>query len=136
MQSEILYDDDKNKYFIIELRPEGWIYIRWIGEISDEKVRNGGKMAIIHTERSGCKYLINDNRELEGNWLTSIDWIENEMVPGLVKAGNKFIAHVLSPEFITKFSAIELEARLGKQSFKIFYKLDEAEKWIRSKMKD
>jgi hypothetical protein len=135
MGQETLYDEHNSKYFTIELLPEGWIYSQWIGEISDEKVHAGGKMILAFTEKTGCAYLINDNREQEGSWLTALDWIENELEPGLIKAGNRLIAHVLSKEFIAKFSAIELEARLNKPSFKIFYELKDAEEWIQSKLK-
>ena len=133
MEKEILNDGNRT-FYTIELRPEGWLYACWKGEITDDKVRQGGNLAISVTEKTQCKYLINDNSDLEGSWLTAIDWIEQELTPKLIKAGNKFIAHVLSPSFITKFSAVELNERLKKDYVKLFTTLEDAETWIKSKI--
>jgi len=133
MEKEILTDAGKT-FYTIELNPEGWLHARWIGEITDKKVQEGGKLIILFTKKTGCQYLVNDNRELEGSWLSAIDWIEQELMPDLIKAGNMYIAHILSPDFITKFSAVELNERLKKDHFKLFTSLDEAETWIKSKI--
>jgi hypothetical protein len=134
MEKEILKDAGNNTFYTIELCPEGWLHARWIGKITDKKVQEGGKLAILFTKNTGCQYLINDNLELVGSWLSAIDWIEQELTPNLIEAGNKYIAHILSPDFITKFSAVELNERLKKDHFKLFTSLEEAETWIKSKI--
>jgi len=123
---------DKGKaFFRLEMHPEGWLQCTWFGNISDKKVREGGIKMIEATKKTGCPYLINDNTQLEGSWLSAIDWIESELEPALRKAGNKFTAHILAKDFISKFSAIELEARLSRETLKMFYSQDEAEEWMR-----
>lgn len=130
-----LQDRDGNVFFSIELNDNGWLFCSWNGEITDDKVVEGGNALAKAVEDTRCPYLINDNRQLEGSWLSAMDWIVSDLEPRLRKAGNRFIAHILSPEFITKFSAVELEARLDQPSFKLFYDLESAENWMQSNMK-
>jgi hypothetical protein len=134
VKTQVLYDAHKQPYFSIELTKNGWLYASWEGEIDENKVIAGANSILEASKITGCAYLVNDNSKLEGSWLNSIDWLIDDFVPKLAKAGNKYIAHVLSPEFITKFSAIELEARLGPNGFELFYDIEKAEDWIRQKI--
>ena len=134
MDKIILRDETGYEYYSVELNNSGWIYSRWAGEITEEKIKQGGVTLVSFASESAFPYVINDNRELAGSWLSSVDWIEEELTPKLIEAGVKFIAHILSPDFITKFSAVELEARDLDFQFKLCSDLDEAEEWIKLKM--
>lgn len=134
MKKEILYDDEGKEFYSVELKSSGWLFSRWSGEITESKVRQGSECLAKFVAASSCQYVVNDNRKLSGSWLSSIDWIEKELTPKLSNSGVRYIAHILSPEFITKFSAIELEARRLNFRFKLFVDLHDGEQWIKSIM--
>lgn len=112
---------------------EGWIYNCWIGVISDEIVRKGGEINLGQIERFKTTCILNDNRQLTGNWSESNDWIENEYMPRAIKLGLKYIAHVFSAKFITKFSAVDLSTRDLPLIFNTFDNTYDAENWLRNK---
>ena len=128
-----LFDEDGNLYFYCEYNDEeDWIYNCWIGSISDDRVKLGGEMILEEIEKRNTKQILNDNRKLSGNWSESNDWLENEYLPRAAKLGMKYIAHVFSPNFITKFSAVDLSTRDLPIIFEAFGDIAEAENWLRS----
>ena len=54
---------------------------------------------------------------------------------GASKEGLKYVAHVFSPKFITKFSAVDLEVRDLPVSFETFDNIENAQDWLRQKIK-
>ena len=112
-------------------KKEEWIYNCWIGTISDNIVKKGGGINLELIEKFGCKYILNDNRLLIGNWSDSNDWIENEYIPNAISLGLRYIAHVFSPKFITKFSAVDLSSRDLPLTFKTFDNISSAQSWLR-----
>ena len=122
-------------FFSEYIQDKGWIYSCWTGEISDEIVKKGGLINLQMIERFKTCYILNDNRHLTGSWSESNDWIENEYIPQAIALGLKYIAHVFSPKFITKFSAVDLGTRDLPLVFKTFDSISEAEFWLQ-KMKD
>jgi len=131
-----LKDENGEICFYTEfIENESWIYNCWIGKISDDVIKKGASINLQQIEKYDCKYILNDNRDLAGNWSESNDWIENEFMPKAIALGLKFIAHVFSPKFITKFSAVDLSSRDLPLIFKTFDNLTTAEDWLR-KMKE
>ena len=49
-----------------------------------------------------------------------------------VANGLKYMAHVHSSKFITRFSAVDLGTRVKDFEFKLFEQLSEAEQWLHS----
>jgi len=134
LERQVLHDSNKKEFYSIESTQTGWILAQWHGEINEEKVKQGGLKSLEVIQATGCPYLINDNRDLKGSWLEANDWIEQELMPKLFKAGLRYVAHIYSPEFITRFSAVDLESRLQSIDFRLFSELSLAEDWIRSVM--
>lgn len=126
-----LKDENGNICFYTEFdEKENWIYNCWIGIITDSIVRKGANINLLQIEKYNCRYILNDNRQLAGNWSESNDWIENEYMPKAIALGLKYIAHVFSPKFITKFSAVDLSTRDLPLIFKTFDSLSAAEDWL------
>jgi len=134
LERQVLHDSNKKEFYSIESTQTGWILAQWHGEINEERVKQGGLKSLEVIQATGCPYLINDNRDLKGSWLEANDWIEQELMPKLFKAGLRYVAHIYSPEFITRFSAVDLESRLQSIDFRLFSELSLAEDWIRSVM--
>ena len=131
-----LHDSNNNPCFFCDyIEEEGWVYSCWIGEISDDLVREGANLTLDLISETGSKCVVNDNRQLTGNWSESNDWLENEYLPNAAKVGMEFIAHVFSPKFITKFSAVDLSTRDLPIIFRTFVDIGEAEDWMRSQIK-
>jgi hypothetical protein len=112
---------------------EGWVYNCWMGSISDEIVQNGAMISFDLIKKYDSHSILNDNRQLSGNWSGSNDWIENEYMPSAVAVGLKYIAHVFSPKFITKFSAVDLGTRDLPLIFRNFVDFEEAQQWLRER---
>jgi len=131
-----LTDKEGNVCFFSEFsEEEGWVYNCWMGSISDEIVQKGAMLSLDLIRKYNSHFILNDNRQLSGNWSGSNDWIENEYMPSAVAVGLKYIAHVFSPKFITKFSAVDLGTRDLPVIFQNFVDFDEAQKWLREKIK-
>ena len=131
-----LKDENGNIFFFNRyIKSEGWIYSCWSGSVSDEQVKLGAAKNLPLIKEHKCGFILNDNRELSGNWSASNDWIEEEFLPQAADAGLKYIAHVFSPKFITKFSAVDLGVRDLPVISKTFNNLEKAQEWLREKMK-
>ena len=70
---------------------------------------------------------------LTSNFLEINEWIEANVVPVAVQSGLRYMAHVLSPKFITRFSGIDLGLRMKPVEFHAFKERKKAEKWLNSK---
>jgi len=51
------------------------------------------------------------------------------------KEGLKYVAHVFSPKFITKFSAVDLGVRDLPVIFETFDNMQDAQEWLRERIK-
>ena len=112
----------------------GWIYINWIGDIDLEDVKRGTHAYLDLLAISSCKKLLNDNSLLTSNFLEINEWIEENVVPVAVKSGLKYMAHILSPKFIARFSGIDLGSRMEPVDFHTFKKISQAQKWLKAKI--
>lgn len=128
----ILFDSDGNEYFSISPGNDSlWLYAKWSGEIKKEKLEKGAYAILDAIKQTECPLLLNDNRELKGNWLNSNDWLESDLNPRLYNAGLRYIAHIISPKFITKFSAVDLVNRPLATTLKIFEDPRDAKAWLK-----
>ncbi|WP_339608520.1 hypothetical protein, partial [uncultured Roseivirga sp.] len=125
-QDEIFYEANLDQ-------ENGWIYINWIGDIELEDVKRGTQAYLDLLAISGCRKLLNDNSLLTSNFLEINEWIEANVVPVAVQSGLRYMAHILSPKFIARFSAIDLGLRMKPVEFHAFKEIGKAEKWLKSK---
>lgn len=134
MYNETFKDKAGNTYLVIEESKEGYLYVSWEGKSKDDNVRNGADHILNALDKAKVSGILNDNRELQGNWSGLNDWIESDFIPKLFAKGLRYIAHIFSPHFITKFSSIDLETRNLMVEFKTFNDEDSAYGWLSSKV--
>lgn len=134
MNKQIIRNVKDEVFYEANLDQEnGWIYINWIGDIDLEDVKKGTHAYLDLLAISGCNKLLNDNTELTSNFLEINEWIEENVVPRAVNSGLRYMAHILSPKFITRFSGIDLGLRMKPVDFHSFKKVSKAKKWLESK---
>lgn len=134
MNKQIIRNANNEIFYEANLDQEnGWIYINWVGDIDLEDVKKGTNAYLDLLAISGSSKLLNDNSELTSNFLEINEWIEENVVPIAVESGLRYMAHILSPKFIARFSAIDLGLRMKPVDFHAFKKRSKAEKWLKSK---
>lgn len=111
----------------------GWIYLNWIGDIELDDIKKGVNAYLDLLSITGINRLLNDNTQYKGNFIEINGWIAEQLIPRGLDLGLRYFAHVLSPQFISRFSAVDLGLRVKPIEFKAFKTLGEAEKWLRSK---
>lgn len=121
------------KFLEISLEPEnGWIRCTWFGNASIADISRGsGRYAEI-LSATGCPKLLNDNTRFEANWVAFNDELEQGRLQQAYKNGLRYLAHVHSSRFITRFSAVDLGTRITNFEFKLFEQLADAEHWLRT----
>lgn len=125
-QDEIFYEANLDQ-------DNGWIYVNWIGDVELEDVKRGTRAYLDLLAISGCRKLLNDNSLLTSNFLEINEWIEAKILPLAVQSGLRYMAHVLSPKFIARFSGVDLGLRIKPVEFQAFKDMGQAEKWLKSK---
>ena len=134
MLNKELKDGKGEVYLTIDGSDEGFLTVSWKGKISLDNLKDGAKAVKESVSAAKVCGILNDNRELSGNWIAANDWIETTFIPELYAAGLRFIAHIFSPHFITKFSSIDLETRKLPIEFKTFSDPEKAEFWLTEKV--
>lgn len=123
------------KSVFIELKRDSstnCLIANWIGMLGFEEVKTGALAVIEEIKDSGYQSLINDNRQVIGDWRVANDWIMNDWLPLALENNLQKFAHILSPYYYGKLSAEDLQSRIGGQlEMKIFQNEEEAKKWIR-----
>ncbi len=128
---EIVTTDQGVKYLEISHEPEnGWIRCTWYGNVSIGDISKGASKYADVLKTTRCSKLLNDNRFFEANWVAFNDILEQGTMRENVANGLRYMAHVNSPKFITRFSAVDLGTRVKEFEFKIFDKLQDAEDWL------
>ena len=130
---QTLQTNDGIKYLEISYEPEnGWIRCSWFGNVPVSYISEGIDRYQELLKKTHCTKLLNDNTAFEANWIVLNDKIENEGMEESVKNGLRYMAHVNSSRFITRFSAVDLGTRVRHFEFKIFEELKDAEDWLRN----
>ncbi|MGW8124169.1 hypothetical protein ACV07N_16035 [Roseivirga echinicomitans] len=134
MNKQIIRNAKDEIFYEASLDQEnGWIYINWIGDIEIEDVKRGTEAYLELLAISGSRKLLNDNSLATSNFLDVNEWIEKNIVPIAIQSGLRYMAQVLSPKFIVRFSAVDLGLRMKPVEFQAFKEIKSAEKWLRSK---
>jgi hypothetical protein len=75
----------------------GWLYVDWKGQLSPQSVRDGCERLLDWVVATGCRLILNDNTQVIGGWHAAADWIADDFLPRLRRAGVLSVAWVQSP---------------------------------------
>jgi hypothetical protein len=123
------YDD----YITIELDPNNWLYVDWIGYQTEKSVMEGCEKileALIHYKVSK---VLNDNTRVIGIWTPAAEWVGANWLPRMEAAGLKQFAWVYSPSRMSQVSTDEaIKSTPLPSLIQTFYDKNEAWKWLLS----
>ena len=95
-----------NEYLSIVCNDEQrWVEVNWIGYQNFESVQNGGMQMLEILKASGFTKVLNDNREVLGNWSEASDWAGTVWFPMMIDAGLRDFAWVFSPSIFAQLAA-------------------------------
>lgn len=111
----------------------GRVEVNWVGYQNVESVQQGGLKMIEVLKSSGLRKVLNDNREVLGNWSEASDWAGTVWFPLMVKAGLEHFAWVFSPSIFAQFAAQKsFDLSDGKANVRFFHDIDQATEWLDS----
>lgn len=117
---EVSYDAEK-----------GWLKSNWIGYQNLESVQKGCAIILELLKKNHCTRMINDNRQVVGNWSEAVDWGNQIWFPAVGKAGLKKLAWIYSPSTFARISAQRaLNVMIGDITAQFFTDWDEAVDWL------
>lgn len=110
---------------------EEWMEVNWTGYQNFESVQNGGLQMIKVLKSSGLKKVLNDNREVLGNWSEASDWAGKVWFPLMIEAGLQDFAWVFSPSIFAQLAAQKsVDVSDGKANVRFFHDMEEAKRWL------
>ena len=123
-------------FFRWELDKENnWLYLNWIGYISDENGRNATKLFLELLREHQCTSVLNDNREVCGPWgggEAGSKWLQETVFPAAAALGLKYMAHILAPNIAAALSSQDLHRRVdGHFEMRIFGEMEKGKAWLR-----
>ncbi|WP_412468111.1 MASE3 domain-containing protein [Pedobacter sp. KLB.chiD] len=122
-----------NEYLTISCNDQqGWMEANWTGHHNFKSVQNGGLKMVELLRSSGLKKVLNDNREVLGNWSEASDWAGKVWFPMMTGAGLQNFAWILSPSIFAQLAAQKsFDVSDGKANVRFFYDIEEAKRWLR-----
>lgn len=124
---------DGSVYLTVERnRAENWIHARWHGRQTLGSIMDGGLTYVDMLRAEPCPKLLNDHRDLTGDFSDANSWIEEVWTPLIITAGLRYIAQVLSPDIFGQLAIENLQMRIGDLlHIHLFDELDAAQHWLR-----
>ncbi|WP_207432699.1 STAS/SEC14 domain-containing protein [Sabulibacter ruber] len=107
-----------------------FIYVNWMGYLTEENVKSGAKAYTQALANAGFNCVLNDTRLIIGSWNHSMDWVLNEWAPAAAKAGLKRFAMLANPESFGGSSAALFLQELKDFEARAFDNPDAAKKWL------
>ena len=125
---------DGSTYLTVERnRAENWIHAQWYGPQTLGSIMDGGLTYVDMLRAEPCPKLLNDHRELTGNFTEANPWIEQVWTPLILDAGLRYFAQVLSPDIFGQLAIENLQLRIGEVfEMRMFASLEAAQQWLRS----
>ena len=112
-----------------------WLYLNWMGYVSKENGFRGSEEFLEILKQHHFKFLLNDNRKLEGPWgggEEGTKWLEEYLFPNAAKAGLRYFAHVLSPGMSSALMAQDLHHKInGTITMRLFGEMEKAQQWLK-----
>lgn len=133
MQNELL--NNLNKPFLRWQfdQENNWLYLNWIGYISNENVLKGMDFVLKLLRQESYAYLLNDNRNLCGPWSGDHELIKNTLIPQMKEAGLQYLAHVLAPNVAGALSAQNFHRVMSNYiNMQLFGNIEKAQQWLKS----
>ncbi|GAB2550179.1 hypothetical protein [Rufibacter soli] len=111
----------------------GWIYVKWDGHISAENVVEVAEKYLTLQASVQCPKLLNDKREVTGDWAEANDWLQYEWLPKVQENGLRYFALVIPRHLLELATARDLERRFSHTlKVRLFYDVGTAERWLDS----
>ena len=125
---------DGSVYLTVERnRAENWIHARWQGRQTLGSIMDGGLTYVDMLRAEPCHKLLNDHRDLAGDFSDANSWIEEVWTPLIITAGLRYFAQVLSPDIFGQLAIENLQVRIGNLlHIHLFDDLDAAQNWLRA----
>jgi anti-sigma regulatory factor (Ser/Thr protein kinase) len=126
-----------NEYLTISCNDQQeWMEVNWTGHQHFKSVQNGGLQMIELLKSSGLKKVLNDNREVLGNWSEASDWAGKVWFPMMIEAGLQDFAWIFSPSIFAQLAAQKsFDVSDGKANVRFFYDIEEAKRWLKEPTK-
>lgn len=103
----------------------------WKGHVSAEDIIAAGNAYLRLIRTNPCPKLLNNKKDISGDWLDANDWLEFEWLPQASKAGLQCLAHVYSTNVFSRLSAQDMLIRFSDHlNIKNFNESETAEKWL------
>jgi len=127
-----------NEYLTIGCNhQQEWMEANWTGHQNFKSVQNGGLQMVTLLRSSGLKKVLNDNREVLGNWSEASDWAGKVWFPMMIEAGLQDFAWIFSPSIFAQLAAQKsFDVSDGKANVRFFYDIEEAKRWLKETNKD
>ncbi|KUG08568.1 hypothetical protein [Solirubrum puertoriconensis] len=134
MQTVVLQNSFGKPFLTIQWdQVNNWVYSRWEGLLSKENVEKGGEQVLEAMQATGCRLLLNDNREVKGSWSQANDYIAQQWMPKAKALGLRRFAHILAPGLFAQQSVEEMLHRVdGRFEMRLFGSLGEATQWLKA----
>jgi len=115
---------------------ENWLYCKWKGERTAEKLIKGAEQLLECVKTTGCRKLINDSSELAQSVPDLVDWIAVNFAPRLQEAGIQYFAWIYNDQNkIKNFADSVLSKEKSDILVMVFDNLKTAEIWLGSVQK-
>jgi len=106
------------------------LYADWHGLMNTKEVKAGSLAIIEHMAQRDAYLLICDDRNCLSSWSESLEWLEREYMPEMIRKGIQKIAHIYSHEdaavqSMNRFLEIPLE-----YDTQVFRDFNSASKWL------
>ena len=103
----------------------------WIGFQNLESVKKGCLIMLNLLKKNNCTRVINDNRQVVGNWSEAVDWANQIWFPAMGEAGLKKFAWIYSQSTFARISAQStLNVMIGDITAQFFTDGEEAADWL------
>lgn len=117
-------------YVTLYQKPD-YIEAVWKGHVSAEDIIAAGNAYLRLMQANPCPKLLNNKKDISGDWQEANDWLEFEWLPQAIKAGLQCLAHVYSSNVFSRLSAQDMFTRLSDHiNMKNFNEIEKAEKWL------
>ncbi|GLR17385.1 LytR/AlgR family response regulator transcription factor [Portibacter lacus] len=106
------------------------LYANWCGYLNVDQVKEGCQAMLDAVVKYKLHLILNDNRLLLGSFTQAINWLKNEYMSNLVRAGTTRIAFIYSRDDAAKYSINRLLEVNTEYEGQAFDEYQEAFNWL------
>jgi two-component sensor histidine kinase len=127
--SDVFYQD--NTITIAYNATQTRLDVDWTGFQDMDSVQKGCMLMRDMLSHNNCHKVVNDNRNVQGTWSEAAEWVGEEWMPMMEKAGLRYFAWIFSPSAFSQLSAKKsIDVMQGNVVTQFFTELAAAEEWI------